>query len=206
MCVFFECVLSAFDLFCLLINIIIHRATHLHVLILSLSHKTAAPIVHHSSHLHTHRCPHTKLRICSHNTTFHKTHTMLITAFPCVPCGNQPIKRLSTRVYAASSTAERSNHCRPVALSSTATYERILRYPDGKERRIIYPRADPTDPCEETCDTCFDETWEADHPWDIPGAQGKEENGVGGTASAITTTDPTHVQTPKVCLSTRKAS
>lgn len=111
---------------------------------------------------------------------------------PSVPCGNQPrcIKRLSTRVYAASSTAERSNHCRPVASSSTATYERILRYPDGKERRIIYPRADPTDPCEETCDTCFDETWEADHPWDIPGAHGSEENVVGSTG--ITTPDPTH--------------
>lgn len=85
-------------------------------------------------------------------------------------CAHQPcIKRLSTRVHAASSTSERSNHCRPLSVNHTATYERILRYPDGKERRIIYPLADPADPCEETCDTCFDETWESDHPWDVPG-------------------------------------
>lgn len=96
---------------------------------------------------------------------------MLAKALPnSLPCTHQPsIKRLSTRVSAASSTSERSNHCRPLSVSHTATYERILRYPDGKERRIIYPLADPADPCEETCDTCFDETWESDHPWDVPG-------------------------------------
>lgn len=52
--------------------------------------------------------------------------------------------------------------------TNTNTHERILRYPDGKERRILYPVVDEKESCEEFCDTCFDETWEIDHPWDIP--------------------------------------
>lgn len=48
------------------------------------------------------------------------------------------------------------------------TRVRVLRYPGGLERRIVYPLVDEKESCEETCDTCYDITWAEDHPAQHP--------------------------------------
>lgn len=73
-------------------------------------------------------------------------------------------RRESIAVHALAGTQDRAQACRlPVS------HERVLRYPDGKERRILYPVVDESESCEEFCDTCPDDTWEKDHPSEVVG-------------------------------------
>lgn len=76
-------------------------------------------------------------------------------------------RRTSSLLVAAFAQSSSSCPAWRSAGASDHTYERVLRYPDGKERRIRYPLPPAEDPrCEDLTDGCWADTcWEPREAW-----------------------------------------